>query len=68
MSGCVMMVFAAKVEPCAEKHKSCTESCGNVKAQCKARGSDPDRCENAYKMCLQDCDKAKTDCEGKAKK
>ena len=64
-----MMVFAAtKADPCAEKHKSCSDSCANVKAQCKARGADPDRCENSYKVCLQDCDKAKGDCEGKAKK
>ena len=68
MSGCVMMVFAAKVDSCAEKYKSCTESCMNVKAQCRARGANPDQCENTYKICLKDYDKAKNDCDGKAKK
>jgi hypothetical protein len=63
-----MMVFAAKVDPCTEKYTSCTESCGNAKAQCRARGSEPTQCENTYKMCLKDCDKAKTDCDAKAKK
>jgi hypothetical protein len=63
-----MMVFAAKVEPCAEKYKTCTDSCEHVKSQCKARGAQPDQCENAYKMCLQDCDKAQKDCDAKAKK
>lgn len=68
MSGCGMMMFAAKPDPCTEKHKSCTDSCLNAKAQCRARGADPDQCENTYKMCVKDCDKAKNDCDGKAKK
>jgi hypothetical protein len=69
MSGGVMMVFAAtKADPCAEKYKSCADSCANVQSQCKARGADPQQCENAYKMCVRDCDKAKGDCAGKAKK
>ena len=68
MSGCVMMVFAAKVETCAEKYKSCTDSCMNAKSQCRARGAQPDQCEKTYKMCLQDCDKAKKACDDKAKK
>jgi hypothetical protein len=68
MSGCVMMVFAAKDDPCTEKYNSCTDSCVHVQAGCKARGAEPTQCENAYKMCLQDCDKAKKACDAKAKK
>ena len=68
MSGCVMMVFGAKVDSCAEKFKSCTESCMHIQAGCRARGAEPVECEKAYKMCLQDCDKAKKDCDGKTKK
>ena len=68
MSGCVMMVFAAKVETCAEKHKSCTEACANAKSQARARQADQAQYENAYKMCIQDCDKKKTECDDKTKK
>jgi hypothetical protein len=68
MSGCVMMMFAAKVDPCTEKYTSCTDSCVHVQAGCRARGAEPVECEKAYKMCLKDCDKAKKDCDAKAKK
>jgi hypothetical protein len=68
MSGCVMMVFAAKVDPCTEKYTSCSNECVNAQASCKARGADPDQCERTYKMCTQACEKARKDCDGKAKK
>jgi hypothetical protein len=68
MSGCVMMVFAAKVDPCTEKYNSCTDSCLHAKAGCRARGAEPDQCEKTYQMCLKDCEKAKKDCDAKAKK
>jgi hypothetical protein len=68
MSGCVMMMFAAKDDPCAEKYKTCTDSCMNAKAQARARQVDEAQYENAYKMCVQDCDKKKEDCGGKPKK
>lgn len=68
MSGCVMMMFAAKVDPCTEKYTACSITCGHAKASCRARQVDPDQCERTYKMCLQDCEKAKKDCDGKATK
>ena len=68
MSGCVMMMFAAKADPCAEKHKSCSDSCANVQAQCRARQVDPAQCETAFKACIKDCDKKQEECGGKAKK
>ncbi len=64
LMGCMMMAFAAKVETCEEKHKSCVDDCTNVQYHCKAGGSDPGRCEQAYKVCMQKCDKAKQQCEG----
>ena len=69
MSGCVMMMFAAPTaDPCTEKHKSCTDSCGTTQSQALRRGVDRLKAENAYNRCVKDCDKAKADCDGKAKK
>ena len=69
MSGCVMMVFAATTaDPCTEKHKSCTDSCGITQSQAQRRGVDRLDAENAYKQCVKGCDKAKADCDAKAKK
>ena len=65
ISGCVMMMFAAKVDPCTEKYNSCSDVCTNGQASCKARGANPEECEMKYKKCMQACDKAKKDCEGK---
>ena len=67
ISGCVMIGFAAKVDPCTEKYNSCSESCTNAQYACKTRGTDPYNCEKAFKTCMQSCDKAKKECEGKAK-
>ncbi|MGZ5563802.1 MAG: hypothetical protein ACXWFY_01280 [Chthoniobacterales bacterium] len=64
--GCVMMVFAAKVDPCEEKHKSCSDTCMNEQYHCKMRGSEPSNCERAYKMCMNKCDKDKQECESKS--
>jgi len=64
-----MMIFAATpADPCAEKQKSCTESCANVESQSLRRGVDRLQVENAYKRCVKACDKAKADCDAKAKK
>jgi hypothetical protein len=69
MSGCGMMIFAAtKADPCTEKHKGCTDSCGIAQSQSLRRGVDRLDAENTYKRCVQECDKAKADCDGKAKK
>jgi hypothetical protein len=69
MSGCVAMMFAApKADPCAEKYKSCTDSCGVVQSQSLRRGVDSLQAENAFKTCVKNCDKTKADCDGKPKK
>jgi hypothetical protein len=69
MSGCVMMIFAATTaDPCTEKHKSCTDSCGITQSQSLRRGVDRLDAENAYKQCVKICDVAKADCDAKAKK
>jgi len=69
MSGCVMMMFAAtKADPCAEKYKSCTDSCANDQSKSLLRGVDRLQAENAFKRCVSACDKANPDCAGKAKK
>ena len=65
LSSGLMMVFAANVDKCTEKFNSCMESCGNLKAQCKARGSTPESCEMRYKECSKDCDKALKACQAK---
>jgi hypothetical protein len=69
MSGCVMGMFAAtKADPCAEKYKSCTDSCGFAQSQSLLRGVDRLQAENTFKTCMKDCDKAKAACDAKAKK
>ena len=69
MSGCVMMGFAAtKSDPCAEKYKSCTDSCSITQSQSLRRGVDRGEAENAYNRCVKACEKAKADCDPKAKK
>ncbi|HEV2804540.1 MAG TPA: hypothetical protein VGW57_06360 [Chthoniobacterales bacterium] len=69
MSGCGMMMFAATTaDPCAEKYKSCTDSCANAQSQSFRRGVDRGEAENAFKRCVQACDKKKADCDPKAKK
>jgi hypothetical protein len=65
LSSGLMMVFAANVDKCTEKFDSCKESCGNLQAQCKARGSGAETCENRFKECLKDCDKVLKDCKAK---
>jgi hypothetical protein len=65
LSSGLMMVFAANVDKCTEKFNSCTESCGHLKAQLKARGSTPESVEARYKECSQDCDKALKACQTK---
>ena len=69
MSGCVMAMFGAtKADPCTEKHKSCTDSCGFAQSQSLLRGVDRLQAENTFKQCVKACDKAKTDCDAKAPK
>lgn len=65
VGGCLMIGFAAKVETCADKFTSCSDSCTNVQAHCKASGSDPGNCEIKFNRCMNSCEKAKKDCEGK---
>ena len=69
LSGSAMMMFAAtKTDSCAEKHKSCSESCANAQSQSMRRGVDHQQAENTFKQCVKACDKAKADCDAKAKK
>ena len=69
MSGCVMMMFAAApADPCADKHKSCTDSCAITQSQMLGRQVDRLQAENAFKRCVKACDKTKADCEAKAPK
>ena len=64
-----MAMFAATTaDPCAEKHKSCSDSCATTQSQALRRGVDRLQAENAYNRCVKACDKAKADCDGKAKK
>ena len=65
LSSGLMMVFAANVDKCTEKFNSCIVSCGNLQAQCKARGSTPEACEMRYKECSKECDKALKACQTK---
>jgi len=65
LSSGLMMVFAATPDKCTEKFNSCKVTCGNLQAQCKARGSDPGACEMRFKDCVQDCNKALKTCQSK---
>jgi hypothetical protein len=66
LSSGLMMVFAANVDKCTEKFESCKQACGNLQAQCKARGSTPEACNSRYKMCIADCDKDLKTCQAKS--
>ena len=69
LSGGVMIMFAAtKADPCAEKYKSCTDSCAIAESQAQRRGVDRLDAENAFKRCVSACDKAKANCDPNAKK
>lgn len=69
MSGCGMMLFAATTaDPCAEKYKSCTDSCAITQSQAQRRGVDRLEAENAFNKCVKACDKAKAECGGKTAK
>lgn len=69
MSGCVMMLFAAApADPCADKHKACTDSCAITQSQALGRQVDRLRAENAFKRCVKACDTTKAECEAKAPK
>jgi hypothetical protein len=65
LSSGLMMVFAAAVDKCTEKHKSCTDQCTSFNMQCKARGNDSADCENRFKQCKSACDKKLTECQAK---
>jgi hypothetical protein len=65
LSGGLMMVFAADVDKCTEKFNSCKESCGNLRAQCMARGSNVESCDFRLRECSRDCDKALKTCQAK---
>ena len=66
LSSGLMMVFAVNVDKCTEKFEACKVTCGNLKAQCKAAGSNPDACETRFKQCNAECDKALKTCQAKS--
>ena len=66
LSSGLMMVFAANVDKCTEKSEACKLSCGNQKAQCMARGSDPAACDARLQACTADCAKDLKTCQAKS--
>ena len=66
LSSGLMMVFAANVDKCTEKFEACKVTCDNVKAQCKAAGSQPGACESRFRQCNADCDKDLKACQAKS--
>jgi hypothetical protein len=65
LSSGLMMVFAAAVDKCTEKHKNCVDSCSGFQMQCKSRGADTLECERQFKECSSKCDTALKDCQAK---
>jgi hypothetical protein len=66
LSSGLMMVFAANVDKCTEKFEACKVTCGNLQAQCKAAGSNPERCASGFRGCNADCDKGLKTCQAKS--
>jgi hypothetical protein len=67
-AGVMMMCAATPADPCAEKHKGCTDACGITQSQSLRRGVDRLQAENAFNRCVKACDKTKADCDPKVKK
>ncbi|HEX7516032.1 MAG TPA: hypothetical protein VF345_01965 [Chthoniobacterales bacterium] len=65
LSSGLMMVFAVNPDKCTEKFESCKVTCGNLRAQCMARGNNVEVCDSRLKECSRDCDKALKDCKAK---
>lgn len=65
LSSGLMMVFAVSPDKCTEKFESCKVTCGNLRAQCIARGSNVESCDFRLKQCTADCDKALKACQAK---
>jgi hypothetical protein len=66
LSSGLMMVFAGNVDKCTEKFEACKVSCGNQRAQCMARGSDPSSCDARLQACMADCDRDLKTCQSKS--
>jgi hypothetical protein len=61
------MVFAAtNVDKCTEKFEACKVTCGNLRSQCLARGSDAGACDYRLKACNMDCAKDLKACQAKS--
>ena len=67
LSSGLMIVFAADVDKCTEKFDACKVTCGNLKAQCIARGSNMESCNFRLKQCEADCNKDLKACQAKVK-
>ena len=65
LSSGLMMVFAVNPDKCTEKFESCKETCGNLRAQCIARGAPVESCDFRLRQCTADCDKALKACQAK---
>ena len=67
LSSGLIIVFAADVDKCTEKFDACKVTCGNLRAQCIARGSQVESCDSRLKQCNADCDKDLKACQAKVK-
>ena len=67
LSSGLMIVLAGNVDKCTEKFDACKVTCGNLRAQCIARGSNTESCDSRLKQCNADCDKDLKACQTKAK-
>jgi hypothetical protein len=68
LSSGLMIVFAADIDKCTEKFDGCKVTCGNMKAQCMARGNNVESCNFRLKQCTEGCDKDLKACQAKTKK
>ena len=66
LSSGLMIVLAGNVDKCTEKFDACKVTCGNLKAQCIARGSTAEACNFRLKQCNADCSKDLKACQAKA--
>lgn len=66
LSSGLMMVLAANVDKCTEKFEACKVTCGNLKAQCLRRGSDPGACDAGLEACNADCARGLKTCQAKS--
>jgi hypothetical protein len=64
--GSGLMMMSAADDKCTEKSNACKVTCGNMKAQCMARGNNIESCNFRLKQCNADCDNDLKKCQTKA--